>query len=645
MKKVVMALFAILAFASCKKETPESQQGQRDLIPQGTEMELDLSAGLNKEDASFKEDASPRSLDHEFVGNTVVAQLTAGAKVPVHTYIYNGDDQVYAQTLQWVVKDDGKTLLCREKITLGKAIDPAKQTILRAYIVDGTKTSDGIEIPAHDLSKVKLYDENASFNINVPYQMFSLLQIGRGGSLHNLELPKITKQFLPVGSLVRVRLRNELNQTVTVSKIQTIGLEWIPITSTKLQAGWGLKFDAERQKRSQLNETTPREYVIEGGPISLSPGQTYSKVLLFWSNPLTGGGDDAQINIMPNEAVATPYYTSTGTYYNTDYVLQEEGGKVYGTQSALRIRDGLLRRVTLKLCPFPDPLSLLSEYALNSNGSDFLHDANDPAVGYFNGRDLISTLPTGRAPKTYPSGNGAKWHVPTWNEMSAIFPFEAYLNPLGGTGLSGPYNHTQRVRVGNYYAVVANSYAPYDGGKEIYSLTFGSLKDKAYVRTKPDGSIESNLVGGAAIELRDDKRYAYYAKYDDAKQVYVVKSKYVGVDPTITDAVDVKAKIDWTAPGLTTRTIPMYGWKESATSSPKIGQHTVKFLVNDTNPDNSVEPEDIDGPTPMVKYEIQNFMIVPMGKYTGRALTGPLGFGWVPISSTSRYPVFLVKSF
>ena len=639
MKKVVMALFAILAFASCKKETPESQQGQRDLIPQGTEMNLDLSADLNKEDASF------RSLDHKFVGNTFVAQLTAGAKVPVHTYIFNGNDRVYAETLQWEVKDDGKTLFCREKITLGKAIDPAKQTILRAYIVDGTKTSDGIEIPAHDLTKVKLYDENASFNINVPYQLFSLLQIGRGGSLHNLELPKVTKQFLPMGTLVRVRLRNELNQPVTVSKIQTIGLEWIPITSTKLQAGWGLKFDAERQKRSQLNETTPREYVIEGGPISLSPGQTYSKVLLFWSNPLTGGGDDAQINIMPNEAVATPYYTSTGTYYNTDYVLQEEGGKVYGTQSALRIRDGLLRRVTLKLCPFPDPLSLLSEYALNSNGSDFLHDANDPAVGYFNGRDLISTLPTGRAPKTYPSGNGAKWHVPTWNEMSAIFPFEAYLDPRGGAGLSGPYNHTQRVRVGNYYAVVANSYAPYDGGKEIYSLTFGSLKETAYVRTKPDGSIESNLVGGAAMELRDDKRYAYYAKYDDAKQVYVVKSKYVGVDPTIKDAVDVKAKIDWTAPGLTTRTIPMYGWKESATSSPKVGQHTVKFLVNDTGVNKSVEPEDIDGPTPMVKYEIKDFTIVPMGKYTGRTLTGPLGFGDVPVSSTSRYPVFLVKSF
>ena len=645
MKKVVMALFAILALASCKKETPESQQGQRDLIPQGTEMQLDLSAGLNKEDASFKEDASLRSLDHMFVGNTVVAQLTAGAKVPVHTYIYNGDDQVYAQTLQWVVKDDGKTLLCREKITLGKAIDPAKQTILRAYIVDGTKTSDGIEIPAHDLSKVKLYDENASFNINVPYQMFSLLQIGRGGSLHNLELPKPTKQFWPMGTLVRVRLRNELNQPVTVSKIQTIGLEWIPVASSKVQADWGLKFDPERQKRSQLNEATPREYVIEGGPISLSPGQTYSKVLLFWSNPFTGGGEDAQINIIPNEAVATPYYTSTGTYYNTDYVLQEEGGNVYGTKSALRTRDGQLRRVTLKLCPFPDPLSLLSEYALNSNGSDFLHDANDPAVGYFNGRDLISTLPTGRAPKTYPSGNGAKWHVPTWNEMSAIFPFEAYLDPRGGAGLSGPYNHTQRVRVGNYYAVVANSYAPYDGGKEIYSLTFGSLKETAYVRTKPDGSIESNLVGGAAMELRDDKRYAYYAKYDDAKQVYVVKSKYVGVDPTIKDAVDVKAKIDWTTPGLTTRTIPMYGWKESATSSPKVGQHTVKFLVNDTSPNNSVEPEDIEGPTPMVKYEIQDFMIVPMGKYTGRALTGPLGFGWIPISSTGRYPVFLVKSF
>ena len=638
-----MALFAILAFASCKKETPESQQGQRDLIPQGTEMQLDLSADLNKEDASL------RSLDHKFVGNTFVAQLTAGAKVPVHTYIFNGNDRVYAQTLQWVVKEDGKTLFCREKIDLEKAIDPRKQTLLKAYIIDGTKTSDGIAIPAHDLSKVKLYDENASININVPYQLYNMLKIGRGGSLHNVEWAKSARRFRPVRSLVRIRLRNELSQTVTVSKIQTIGQEWIPVASITLSTNnldWDpLRFDRERRERSDLNSLTPRDYVIEGGPISLSPGQTYSKVLLFWSNPFTGGGDDAQINIMPNEAVATPYYTSTGTYYNTDYVLQEEGGKVYGTKSALRIRDGLLRRVTLKLCPFPEPLSLLSEYALNSNGSDFLHDANDPAVGYFNGRDLISTLPTGRAPKTYPSGNGAKWHVPTWNEMSAIFPFEAYLSPLGGGSGASYSNNTQRVRVGNYYAVVANSYASYDGGKEIYSLTFGSLKETAYVRTKPDGSIESNLVGGAAIELRDDKRYAYYAKYDEAKQVYVVKSKYVGVDPTIKKAEDVKAKIDWTTPGLTTRTIPMYGWKESATSSPKIGQHTVKFLVNDTSPNNSVEPEDIDGPTPMVKYEIQNFMIVPMGKYTDRALTGPLGFGWVPISSTGRYPVFLVKSF
>ena len=644
MKKVVMALFAILAFASCKKETPESQQGQRDLIPQGTEMELDLSADLNKEDASL------RSLDHKFVGNTFVAQLTAGAKVPVHTYIFNGNDRVYAQTLQWVVKEDGKTLFCREKITLGKAIDPNKRTILKACIIDGTKTSDGIAIPAHDLSKVKLYDENASININVPYQLYNMLKIGRGGSLHNVEWAKSARRFRPVGSLVRIRLRNELSQTVTVSKIQTIGWEWIPVASTTLSTNnldWNpLKFDRERRERSDLNSLTPRDYVIEGGPISLSPGQTYSKVLLFWSDQTASSGANAQINIIPNEAVATPYYTSTANNYNSSYnasyALQEEGGKVYGTESALRYRDGLLRRVTLKLCPFPEPLSLLSEYALNSGGSDFLHDTNDPAVGYFNVRDLISSLPTVRAPKTYPSGNGAKWHVPSYAEMSAIFPFEAYLDPRGGAGLSGPYNHTQRVRVGNYYAVVANSYAPYDGGKEIYSLTFGSLKETAQARPQPDGSIGTNVGGDAAIELRDDKRYAYYAKYDEAKQVYVVKSKYVGVNPTIKNAEDVKAKIDWTTPGLTTRTIPMYGWKESATSTSKIGQHTVSLLLNEAQAKDGTPPQEIPGTTPpRLKTEISDFYVALMGKYT----SGPFELDKVSISSTSRYPVFLIKSF
>ena len=635
-----MALFAILAFASCKKETPESQQGQRDLIPQGTEMQLDLSADLNKEDASF------RSLDHKFVGNTFVAQLTTGAKVPVHTYIHNGDDQVYAQTLQWVVQDDGKTLLCREKITLEKAIDPSKRTVLKAYIVDGTKTSDGITMPAHDLTKVKLYDENASININLPYELNNVLKIGRGGSLYNVEWPKLTRQFIPLGSLVRVRLRNELNQTVTVSKIQTIGYEWIPVASTTLLTnnlgGYPLKFDRERMKQSLLNGFTPHEYVIEGGPISLSPGQTYSKVLLFWTS---SGGEQAQIDIMPNEAVATPYYTSTAdNNRKTPYVLQEEGGKVYGTESALRYRDGLLRRVTLKLCPFPEPLSLLSEYALNSGGSDFLHGASDPAVGYFNGRDLISSLPTVRAPKTYPSGNGAKWHVPSHDEMKAIFPFEAHLDPIGGGSGSVHSNNPLTVQVGNYRATVANSWASYDGGKEIYSLTFGSLKETAQVRPQPDGSIGTNVGGDAAIELRDDKRYAYYAKYDEAKQVYVVKSKYVGVDPTIKNAEDVKAKINWATPGLTTRTIPMYGWKESATSASKIGQNTVSLLLNNTHVNKSVEPEDIEGPTPMRKHEIKDFLVALMGKYSSRFAVA-LAFDRVSVSSTSRYPVFLVKSF
>ena len=654
MKKVVMALFAILAFASCKKETPESQQGQRDLIPQGTEMQLDLSADLNKEDASF------RSLDHKFVGNTFIAQLTAGAKVPVHTYIYNGNDQVYAQTLQWVVKDDGKTLFCREKITLGKAIDPNKRTILRACIVDGTKTSDGIAIPAYDLTKVKLYDENASININLPYQLINGLKIGRGGSLHNVEWAKSARHFRPVGSLVRVRLRNELSQPVTVSKIQTIGREWIPVVSTTLSTNnldWSpLKFDSERDKQSGLNAITPREYVIEGGPISLSPGQTYSKVLLFWSDQTSTGGAESQINIIPNEAVATPYYTSTvnnhHASYNASLAFQEEGGKVYATENSLPYRnEGLLLRVTLKLCPFPEPLSLLSEYALNSNGSDFLHDTNDfdpndpssatknRAVGYFNVRDFISSsLPTVRAPKTYPSGNGAKWHVPSSGEMESIFPFDVYLSPSGGK--AGPNNKPLTVRVENYRATVANSWVSYDGGKEIYSLAFGSLKETAYARLKPDGSIETNVVGGP-IELRDDKRYAYYAKYDEAKQVYVVKSKYVGVDPTIKNAEDVKAKINWATPGLTTRTIPMYGWKESATSSSKIGQHTVSLLLNETQAKQGVPPQEIPGTTPpRLKVELSDFYVAPMGKYARVA-----GVGKVSISSTGRYPVFLVKSF
>ena len=162
----------------------------------------------------------------------------------------------------------------------------------------------------------------------------------------------------------------------------------------------------------------------------------------------------------------------------------------------------------------------------------------------------------------------------------------------------------------------------------------------AYYRRRPDGTIETN--SGDAIELRDDKRYAYYAKYDDAKQVYVVKSKYVGVNPTIKNAEDVKAKIDWTTPGLTTRTIPMYGWKESATSSSKIGQHTVSLLLYGPHTKDGIPPQEIPGTTPpRLRNEISDFYVALMGKYT----SGPFELDKVPISSTRRYPVFLVKSF
>ena len=195
--------------------------------------------------------------------------------------------------------------------------------------------------------------------------------------------------------------------------------------------------------------------------------------------------------------------------------------------------------------------------------------------------------------------------------------------------------------MGNYHAVVANSWVAYHGDKEIYCLAFGSAKETAYVQLKPDGTMTTNVASGA-IELRDDKRYAYYAKYDDAKQVLVVKSKYVGVDPTIKNAEDVKAKIDWTTPGLTTRTIPMYGWKESATSTSKIGQHTVRLLPDSPMPKEGAEPQEIPGPPRAFKYEIANFYVVPMGKYSGAPF---FGVEKVPISSTRRYPVFLVKSF
>ena len=86
----------------------------------------------------------------------------------------------------------------------------------------------------------------------------------------------------------------------------------------------------------------------------------------------------------------------------------------------------------------------------------------------------------------------------------------------------------------------------------------------------------------------------------------------------------------------------MYGWKESATSSSKIGQHTVSLLLYDTYAKDGTPPQEIPGTTPpRLKNEISHFYVALMGKYTSR----PYELEKVSISSTGRYPVFLIKGF
>jgi len=58
-------------------------------------------------------------------------------------------------------------------------------------------------------------------------------------------------------------------------------------------------------------------------------------------------------------------------------------------------------------------------------------------------------------------------------------------------------------------------------------------------------------------EISDNKRYAFYYRYDYTTHMMTIKCKYVGADPEFTTAEDVKNKINWSSV-TDSRTIPVY---------------------------------------------------------------------------------------
>ena len=560
-----MMLFAVLLFASCNKEAGEPQ-------PQKEQKHYSLSLDV----AASTDENGYKALDHlnyKFQNGKVKPDLVPGEEIEVYTQIvaYKGTriENGVSRKLKWRVSDDGKKLYCKQTMSdvTFNPNDYDKITLI-AGIYAMRSLQDNV-IPLPENNEVQVFTATTSstdaFSMKVPYYLpeVVLKKDAKGVYVNKLLM---NNKFKPKGYLLKVHVKNELNEPLSLSGVQSCGLvpdvayfnHDVSFENPPLKGGYDTSYYTNRKFSFSKDFTVPA-------------GATSSEAFLMWLPEMINNADYL-IDLIVKDVPSQAFYVS----------------KLFTKSSLSEYVEGNMYTVTLTVRPIRNPLEYLSEYAVNKDGTDFLTNWNDFApeepknfttknkeVGYFDGyqvakrnNDISRALIIAGEEYSYPNGGaGVKWHLPTVAEWNSVFT-GSWLLPspvqIGDyKGLFGAPDYKSSGRSGNTY--------------EVYTLCFGSLPNEKITKGRIAGELnssESFYVEGswywykgyeqyrAAFlpEISDNKRYAFYYRYDYTTHMMTIKSKYVGANPEFTTAEDVKNKIDWSSV-TTSRTIPAYSGK------------------------------------------------------------------------------------
>ena len=584
MKKVLTMLFAAVLFASCNKEAREPQP-QKEQKQKYYSLSLDVAASTEMN--------GYKALDHlnyKFQNGKVKPALVPGEEIEVYTQILAYKDEKIEnrpfengaiRKLKWRVSDDGKKLYCRETLS-DVTFNPNYYDKITLVAGIHTFRNYGIQmIPIPEDNKVQVFTPTTSsteaFSMKVPYFLPEVvLKKDAKGVYVNKQLAN--NKFKPKGYLLKVHVKNELNEPLSLSGVQSCGLipdvAYFPDMNgpivdilTKnhpLKGGYTTSYYTNRKFSFSKNFTVPA-------------GATSSEAFLLWLPEMINNADYL-IDLIVKDVPSQAFYVS----------------KLF-TKSPSEYVEGNMYAVTLTVRPIRNPLDYMSKYAVNKDATGFLTNWDDFApgepenfttknkeVGYFDGYQIVNAggvddhskalIKTGED-RSYANGDGAKWHLPTvaeWNSVftanSMFFVYGAYSPVQIGDykGLFGVDNYKSSGQSGNTY--------------ELYTLCFGSLPyhqiTKDYIAGKLGNLGSDFYVAGswywhkgddqyrAAFlpEISENKRYAFYYRYDYTTHMMTVKCKYVGANPEFTTAEDVKNKINWSSV-TDSRTIPAYGAK------------------------------------------------------------------------------------
>ena len=567
-----MMLFAVLLFASCNKEAGEPQP-QKEQEQKHYSLSLDVAASTEVQ--------RYKALDHlnyKFDNGKVKPALVPGEEIEVYTQIlaYRGIrlETGYTDKLKWRVSDDGKKLYCKQTIRdmTFNPNDYDKVTLVAGIYAMRNIHSDIIPLPENNEVKVFTPTTSSAFSMKVPYFLpeMELKKDAQGIYVNKL---LANNKFKPKGYLLKVHVKNELNEPLSLSGVQSCGL--VPDIARFTEVGSEYLRNHPLKGHYNTSYYTNRKFSFSKN-FTVPAGATSSEAFLMWLPEMVDNANYL-IDLIVKDVPSQAFYVS----------------KLFTKSSPSEYVEGNMYTVTLTVRPIRNPLEYLSKYAVNKDGTDFLTNWDDFApeepknfttknkeVGYFDGlqvtmrgggNDLSKALILAGEEYSYPNGGaGVKWHLPTVAEWNSVFTANWVNSPVqigDYKGLFGVPNIKSYEQSGNTYEVYTLCFNPLPNDKITKELIAGEL-------TRPlsalptagswywftDGYVNQLYRAAFRPEISDNKRYAFYYRYDYTTHMMTIKCKYVGADPEFTTAEDVKNKINWSSV-TTSRTIPAYSVK------------------------------------------------------------------------------------
>ncbi len=557
MKKVLLALFALLALASCSKEANEPKG--KESAGATTPIHVDVSGDV----------PTAKALDFSYQNGRIKAAFLEGkTEIPVWTCVYRNNDNkiIYFERVNWKV--DGTKIYYKGDlpITASEIRTGGSWAYTLVAIIGGEKDpadNRALKYSFMQDHKIKALSTTEKFSMDIPYRMIVKLtleqQNGRAKEFQNFTQPAADKKFKPMGCFFMFKVTNKADQAITINAVKST---YLLQNEARLFAGpiGGLLSEYRYHSSADENKTHDVvDYEFEDGALTLQPGASSAKTYYFWlpSVPRANGygysvGPFPEFAFSPvrlDLALAEATIPRTKASYTATFLTQPEAsyksGSFYTGELTFRTLD--------------NPLDRLSKSPLDETGTAFVDnsigfDATFNKVGYFTEAQVRRDFSEAR---TYTGGGSDQWYVPNSMEWQSIFPRE-----LGFSGSSSDSRLNEQVQVeGFQFQSIA-----YFKRKDINSLA--NIYDVYALRFCPwDEAFRGKVMqsGASGYLTTNQMRYAFRYRFQTPSRKLIVEAKYVGDDSSIQSVEDIQdislgGKIDWSTV-TASYTFPMYGGK------------------------------------------------------------------------------------